>query len=247
MSASVNLLYKTVFYQIEANVEQNKITCLLDGILKYFRALKIMSGPTELLGTCRRAVITGVSSKPEWSQLRDKLSFLKYGAITHCETQEQHYVVYAHAHPPLRKAAWMKLFPSAKSVEKVTEFEDCKFYCQLKAKGLLKTLGEPLRKDVVREHHETNAEYSGKNVTGMKRKAGNDRADFTVENKERKEKISKLKEDIRLHKSWLSAKQWGLESATYRPKTQEAMDSVLKNINLCKVKIEEFERELARI
>jgi len=107
--------------------------------------------PTEIVGTWRRAVITGLSRKPEWSELSDKLTFLKYARITDKETQEEKYVVYAHAHPPLREAAWKKLFPGAEAVEKVSEFEDCPMYRELKRQGLLKSLGEPLRKDVVRE------------------------------------------------------------------------------------------------
>ena len=110
-----------------------------------------MSGPTEIVGTCRRAVITGLSRKPEWSELSDKLTFLKYARITDEDTQEEKYVVYAHAHPPLREAAWKKLFPGAEAVEKVSEFEDCEMYRAFKRQGLLKTLGTPLRKDAVRE------------------------------------------------------------------------------------------------
>jgi len=84
-----------------------------------------MSGPTKLVGTCRRAVITRVRSKPEWSQLRDKLTFLKYGVTT--SDEGKYYVVYAHAPEPLRNAAWKKLFPDAQGVWKVTQFEDCPF------------------------------------------------------------------------------------------------------------------------
>jgi len=198
-------------------------------------------------------VITKVRSKPEWSQLRDKLTFLKYGVTT--SDEGTYYVVYAHAPEPLRNAAWQKLFPDAQGVWKVTQFEDCPFYGQFKAKGLLKTLGEPLRKDVVRGQHETNAanqqpksngEYSGKNVTGKKRKAGNDGADFPVENKERKEEISKLKEDISKHKSFLGILEWQTENVTYRPKTQEAMQKHLHEIHLVKVSLDALERELAK-
>jgi len=167
-----------------------------------------------------------MASKPEWSQLRDKLSFVKYGGITHRETQAQRYVVYAYSPLALRKAAWMKLFPDAECVQKVTEFEEDKMYCVLKLNGGLKTLGEPLRKDLMQEKHETNAdtqqtkqnaeysgaEYSGKNVTGKKRKACNDSADFIVENKERTEKISKLKEEISKHKSYMGILQWQTEN-----------------------------------
>jgi len=107
-----------------------------------------MPGPTEIVATCRKAVITGVSGAPEWSELCDKLTFVRYAGVTNPETQEQIYAVYAHAHPPLRKAAWMKLFPGAETVEKVSEFEECEVYRDFKRRGALKTLGEPLRKDV---------------------------------------------------------------------------------------------------
>ena len=43
----------------------------------------------------------------------------------------------------------MKLFPGAKTVEKVSEFEDCEHYRQWLRRGLLTTLGKPLRKDAM--------------------------------------------------------------------------------------------------
>ena len=130
-----------------------------------------MSGPTEHFENCRRAVITGLDTKPEWSELRDKLSFLKYAEITDENTQEHKYVVYAHAHPPMRKTGWMKLFPGVEVVEKVSQFEDCKLYRRLQRERLLSTLGEPLRHDVVREKKEST---SIKDVTNKKRKAETD-------------------------------------------------------------------------
>ena len=110
-----------------------------------------MSVPTQIVGTCRRAVITGLSRKPEWSELSDKLTFLKYAKITNNETEEEKYVVYAHSPLALRQAAWMKLFPGAETVQKVGEFEECEMYLDFERDGLLKTLGEPLRKDAVRD------------------------------------------------------------------------------------------------
>jgi len=213
-----------------------------------------MSDPIANFVNCRRALIVGLPRKPEWSHMRDKLSFLKYGVVHVKATQEEHYVVYAHAHPPMRRSGWMKLFPDATGIWKVTEFEDCKLYRELVRLGELKTLGEPLRKDLMQVKHETNAanqqtkhnaEYSGKNVTGKKRKAGNDGADFPVENKERKEEISKLKEDISKHKSFLGILEWQTENVTYRPKTQEAMQKHLHEIHLVKVSLDALERELA--
>jgi hypothetical protein len=59
--------------------------------------------------------------------------------------------VYAYAEQKLRRVAWMKLFPGATAVWKVSEFEECELYRAFKRHGLLKTLGDPLRKDVVRE------------------------------------------------------------------------------------------------
>jgi hypothetical protein len=129
-----------------------------------------MSGPTEIVGTCRRAVITGLSRKPEWSEVCGKLTFLKYAGITDKETQQQKYVVYAHAHPPLREAAWMKLFAGAETAEKVSEFEECEMYRDFERDGLLKTLGKPLRKDVVREKIREKNEKKN-NTINKKRKA----------------------------------------------------------------------------
>jgi len=123
----------------------------MPAVSEVFPCFQNMSGPTEIVGTCRRAVITGLSMKPEWSELSDKLTFLKYARITDKETQEEKYVVYAHSPLALRQAAWKKLFAGAEAVEKLSEFEDCERYCRLKRKGLLKSLGDPLRKDVVRE------------------------------------------------------------------------------------------------
>ena len=60
--------------------------------------------PPEIVGTWRRAVITGLSRKPEWSELSDKLTFLKYAKITNNETEEEKYVVYAHSPLALRQA-----------------------------------------------------------------------------------------------------------------------------------------------
>jgi len=214
-----------------------------------------MSNPTNFLGSCRRAVI-GLPRKPEWSEFSGKLTFLRYSVAAVNETQEQHYVLFCYAEQKLREVAWRKLFPDATGVWKVTEFEDCKLYRDLVRLGGLKTLGEPLRKDLMQMKHETNAanqqtkhyaEYSGKNVTGKKRKAGNDGADFTVENKEREEKISKLKEDIKLHKSFLSILEFQTENVTYRPKTPEAMQKHLHEIHLVKVSLDALERELTRI
>ena len=80
---------------------KNTTLCL---VLEIFDVM-IMSGMIELVGgdaggTCRRAVITGLSRAPEWSELCDKLTFLRYMKVK--ATEEKTYVVYAHAHPPLR-------------------------------------------------------------------------------------------------------------------------------------------------
>ncbi len=125
------------------------------GYLRVFMCVKTMSGPTEIVGTFRRAVITGLSRMPEWSELDTKLTFVRFCRKTDKTTQEKKYVVFAHAHPPLRKAAWMKLFLGAKTIEKVSEFEECELYCRAKERGLLGTLGKPLRKDVVRIDEQT--------------------------------------------------------------------------------------------
>ncbi len=115
----------------------------------YLSVINIMPGPTEIVATCRKAVITGVSGEPEWSELCDKLTFLRY-AERWCEaTSKGVFVVFAHAQTPLRKAGWMKLFPGAETVEKVSEFEDCELYRDLKRRGALKTLGDPPPKEAV--------------------------------------------------------------------------------------------------
>ncbi len=106
-----------------------------------------MSGPTEIVATCRKAVITGVSGAPEWSELCDKLTFLRYAERWCAATQKGVFVVFAHAQTPLRKAGWMKLFPGAQTVQKVGEFEDCEEYCLFKRYGVLKTLGDPPPKE----------------------------------------------------------------------------------------------------
>ena len=110
-----------------------------------------MSGPTQIVGTCRRVVLLGVPLKPEWSELRGKLTFLKYAKATCKETQEQSYAVYAYAEQKLRRVAWMKLFPGASAVWQVSDFEECELYRAFKRQGLLMTFGTPLRKDAVRE------------------------------------------------------------------------------------------------
>jgi hypothetical protein len=68
-----------------------------------------------------------------------------------CEaTQERGFVVYAYAlGAGQRVSGFKKIFPGA-DVRKVGEFEECERYCRFKAAGQLRTLGEPLRKDVVR-------------------------------------------------------------------------------------------------
>ena len=96
----------------------------------------------------RKAVITGMPCKPEWSELRYKIRVLKYAELTCPTTQKRDFVVYAYAEPGMRKKGRTKLF-AVNEIVKVSEFEDCDSYCLLKAKGLLKTLGEPLCKDVV--------------------------------------------------------------------------------------------------
>jgi hypothetical protein len=150
-----------------------------------------MSGPTEIVGTCRRVVITGLSSKPEWSESDDKLTFLKYYEQTNKTTQEKEYVVFAHAHPPLRKAAWMKLFPGAESVEKISEFEDCELYCRAQRSGRLKTLGKPLRKDAVREKKEQDNLHRKRKLEEAKKQA--EEAEKAEE--QRLEKRLKIKAD----------------------------------------------------
>jgi hypothetical protein len=109
-----------------------------------------MNEPTKIIGTCRRVVLRGVPLEPEWSELRGKLTFLKYAKATGEQTQEEKYVVYAHAQEPLREVAWMKLFPGVEVVWKVSEFEECEHYSRFQAAGQLRTLGVPLRKDMVR-------------------------------------------------------------------------------------------------
>jgi hypothetical protein len=111
-----------------------------------------MSGPTEVVGSCLRVVLLGVPLKPEWSELRGKLTFLKYATAACHETHEKSYTVYAYAQQKLRRVAWMKLFPGTSAVWQVSEFEECEMYREFKRNGLLKTLGTPLRKDEVREN-----------------------------------------------------------------------------------------------
>ena len=90
-----------------------------------------------------------------WSELSDKVKFLKYAAVTCPVTQKQSFVVYAHTKEPERKSGWLKLF-GAETPEKVSAFEDCELYCRLVRERTLKSFGEPLRKDVVREENDKN-------------------------------------------------------------------------------------------
>jgi hypothetical protein len=110
-----------------------------------------MSGPTAVVGSCRRVVLLGVPLKPEWSELCGKLTFLKYATAACRETHEKSYAVYAYAEQKLREVAWKKLFPGVETIKKVSEFEECERYDRFQAAGQLRTLGVPLRKDVVRE------------------------------------------------------------------------------------------------
>jgi hypothetical protein len=100
----------------------------------------------------RKAVITGVSCEPAWSDLSKQLRCVEYATVTCKATQERGFVVYAYAlGSGQRVTGFKKLFPGAETVQKVGEFEECERYCRLKAEGLLKTLGDPLRKDAVRD------------------------------------------------------------------------------------------------
>jgi hypothetical protein len=111
----------------------------------------------------RRAVITGVSCAPEWSDLSSKLKFLRY-AETWCDaTQKGVFVVYAYAQGcGQREAAWKKLFPGAQTVKNVSEFEQCERYCLLKRNGVLKTLGDPPPKEAVVSNKENKHDNSFK-------------------------------------------------------------------------------------
>jgi hypothetical protein len=102
--------------------------------------------------------------EPVWSEMSGELKFLKYAEATCPTTQKRGFEVYAYAEPALREAAWKKLFPGA-NVLKVSEFEECERYCQLKHKGRLKTLGEPLRKDKSKAEAVTSCDDECKAVT----------------------------------------------------------------------------------
>jgi hypothetical protein len=97
---------------------------------------------------------------------------LKYAETTCEATQKRGFVVYAYAEPPLRKTAWLNLFPGAENVKKVCEFEECERYRLLKAEGLLNLVGKPLRKDVIQQRTVTSSggsnESSAKAVTESK-------------------------------------------------------------------------------
>jgi hypothetical protein len=131
-----------------------------------------MSGPTEIVGTCRRAVITGGLCEQVWSELSGKLTFLRYAEMTWyaeatCEaTSKRGFVVYAHTSAALRKKAWLSLFPGAETAEKLGKFEECERYRLLKDEGRLKTLGKPLRKDVIQQGTVTSS--GGANVSSAK-------------------------------------------------------------------------------
>jgi len=109
----------------------------------------------------RKAVITGVSREPAWSVLSKQLRCVEYATVE--ATQERGFVVYAYALGSGQRAAGFKeLFPGAETVQKVSDFEECEMYRDFERDGLLKTLGEPLRKDAVRD---------------KKRKAGDEESD----------------------------------------------------------------------
>jgi hypothetical protein len=155
-----------------------------------------MSGRTEIVGTCRKAVLTGILRKPVWSELSDKVKFLQYAAVTHEETQEQRFVVYAHTKEPERKSGWLKLF-GAETAEKVSTFEDCELYCRLVRERALKSFGEPLRKDVVREKKKQNNVHRKRKLEEAEKQAEiptETQAEKHAE-KQRLEKRQKIKAD----------------------------------------------------
>jgi hypothetical protein len=76
----------------------------------------------------RKAVITGLPCKPKWSELSDKIRFLRFVESTDPTTQKQHFMVYAYAEGSgMRATGWQQVFPGAE-ILRVSEFEDCDRY-----------------------------------------------------------------------------------------------------------------------
>ena len=111
-----------------------------------------MSGKTQIAGSFKRCVLTGVRREPAWSELSGKLTFLRYAGES-----SGTFVVYAYGEDKMRESAWKKLFAGAEKVKQITEFDDCERYRRLRDEGRLKTFGEPIRKDVAREEIMNNA------------------------------------------------------------------------------------------
>ena len=133
--------------------------------LEYFSVFKNMSRPPTNVGSFKRCVLTGVRREPAWSELSGQLQFLKYA-----EETSGTFVVYAYGNK-IRESAWKNLFGGAETVTPITDFGDCERYCRLRDEGRLKTLGEPIRKDVSRDlmsqKNESNARNKEQNVTSV--------------------------------------------------------------------------------